>query len=396
MNINSIKKIIKYYLLVLLLAGIFLPTITQAQNDDKNCWTLEQCTRIGEGDWVIDEGCGQGVGGQDLGKCYSKFEPIDLQVSIPLDLGRGGVIESVEGFPEYLKYIYGFFTLVVGVIAVAYVAFGGYQWIIAAGSAEKISQAKATIQGALIGLLLAVGSYVILGMINTRLVNFKDLRPPMIKPTYLILYCDQLEGNVEVYKDGSSVGENPQDSFCGETFFVEGDKSKKCLGRYCDPGTGGCVSTPAAKDGECLDVRNYCDSLNTIQKAKQANVLGIPADMKPIDLNTIEPVYDTFCKTISDSVKTTFETNGQCAWWQSTGFLARKGGCFWYTQEFFVNNNICDEDTCEDFNSMTSNIIYSEPSADDFPACYHDWCNKGCEVTIVGQPVLAHYYCDNK
>lgn len=75
---------------------------------------------------------------------------------------------------NYIKTLYKFFVGIAGILAVIMIAFGGLQWLFSGGSSEKISKAKETIIGAVMGLILALGSYLILNTINPALVSFKS------------------------------------------------------------------------------------------------------------------------------------------------------------------------------------------------------------------------------
>jgi hypothetical protein len=77
-------------------------------------------------------------------------------------------------FILYLQAIYKFFVGIAGILAVFMIMFGGVQWLFAGGSSSKITSAKETIFGSIIGLILVIGSYSILQFINPRLVDFED------------------------------------------------------------------------------------------------------------------------------------------------------------------------------------------------------------------------------
>ena len=56
--------------------------------------------------------------------------------------------------------IRGFLTLL-GVIFMAYIIYGGYQWMTARGNEEQLTKAKAVIRGSIIGLIIVLAAYVI-------------------------------------------------------------------------------------------------------------------------------------------------------------------------------------------------------------------------------------------
>jgi len=81
--------------------------------------------------------------------------------------------------PEYFQYIYYFFLISAGALAVLIVVVGGVQYLLSAGNPGKMQDAKERIVSALLGLLLLVGSYGILYSINPRLILFdvEEIRP---------------------------------------------------------------------------------------------------------------------------------------------------------------------------------------------------------------------------
>jgi hypothetical protein len=69
---------------------------------------------------------------------------------------------------------------IAGILAVVVIMYGGLRWATSAGNEQTISTAKETIISAIVGLLLVLGSYVILNFINPELVNLKYAKVPKI------------------------------------------------------------------------------------------------------------------------------------------------------------------------------------------------------------------------
>lgn len=57
------------------------------------------------------------------------------------------------------------FLIVVGYASVIFIIIGGYQYMIATGSSDKIKAAKDTIRNAIVGLVIALGSVAIVNAI---------------------------------------------------------------------------------------------------------------------------------------------------------------------------------------------------------------------------------------
>ncbi|MDP1892314.1 MAG: pilin, partial [Gemmatimonadaceae bacterium] len=61
---------------------------------------------------------------------------------------------------QYIAAVYQYILGIVGILATVVIVWAGVLWLTAAGNAEKIKLAKEYIAGALIGLVLAFGSYL--------------------------------------------------------------------------------------------------------------------------------------------------------------------------------------------------------------------------------------------
>ncbi|MBI4272531.1 hypothetical protein HY621_01625 [Candidatus Uhrbacteria bacterium] len=64
------------------------------------------------------------------------------------------------------------FALFLGVIALMV---GGAIWILAGGSEKRVGQAQGIIKNSLVGMFLALGSYLFLWIISPNLVQFRDI-----------------------------------------------------------------------------------------------------------------------------------------------------------------------------------------------------------------------------
>jgi hypothetical protein len=125
----------------------------------------------------------RGVGGFFVppGDCYSSTPaPTALSVNI-------GSLSSAT-ITTYIQAIYNYLLGAAAVLAVIVIAVGGFRYIIAAGGAQ-IEEAKKMIVHAIVGLLIAVTSYVLLQTVNPQLTV---LRLPPIKLVRAD-YLDQIQ-----------------------------------------------------------------------------------------------------------------------------------------------------------------------------------------------------------
>lgn len=111
--------------------------------------------------------------------------PFDsLQVSIP-DMARfSDAIVSQEGqdfnitnnwIGEYIIGLYQYAILIIAIFAALTFIIGGVIWITAAGSPARIKEAQSWMISSILGIIIALSSYLILYTINPELVIFKSL-----------------------------------------------------------------------------------------------------------------------------------------------------------------------------------------------------------------------------
>ena len=89
---------------------------------------------------------------------------------IPGYIEEGVEISSLGG---YLQSIFQFAIAAIVVMAVIFVTYGGFLYLTAGDSQQKVDEGKKRIQGAVGGLLLAAASFVILNTLNPQLLNFE-------------------------------------------------------------------------------------------------------------------------------------------------------------------------------------------------------------------------------
>ncbi len=97
---------------------------------------------------------------------------------------------SGRSIPVYISVLYRWlvgFTLILGVIALM---LGGVVWIVAGGNKGTVDKAKGIIKNSLVGIFLALGSYLFLWTMSPNLVQF---RPIIAKPVEEI--AAKLESN---------------------------------------------------------------------------------------------------------------------------------------------------------------------------------------------------------
>ncbi|MDO8260233.1 MAG: pilin, partial [Candidatus Magasanikbacteria bacterium] len=167
LNIYNMKSLIKittkiFLTLIIFCNLFFVFGVEFSYAADKNF--NEECAPS------IDK-CLTGSCKQDMAGTYRCLEYAP-QVYIP------GVVYSqpkgsAKALGEYIKGFYNYAVGITAIVATVVLMIGGFQWIIAGGSGEKIGEAKAWITAALSGLVLALSSYMILSLVNPKLVNLE-------------------------------------------------------------------------------------------------------------------------------------------------------------------------------------------------------------------------------
>ncbi len=88
-------------------------------------------------------------------------------------------------FYTYVSYVYKFGIGAVGICAMLMIIIGGYMYMAAAGNNASMENAKGVITDAVVGLILAFASYLILYVINPDLVRIKKMEPmPILSQEY--------------------------------------------------------------------------------------------------------------------------------------------------------------------------------------------------------------------
>lgn len=115
---------------------------------------------------------------------------INVALQIPIS-GKQSIQVCVGNFcggiGEYISIIYQWAVAFAAVLAVLAFSFAGILWLVAGGDQSKTSESKKIMGNAIMGLLLALGSYLALTTINPGLVHFQPIRVPAVKSITLNL-----------------------------------------------------------------------------------------------------------------------------------------------------------------------------------------------------------------
>jgi hypothetical protein len=82
---------------------------------------------------------------------------------------------SSNSIGDYIRTVFVAFIWVVGILATVMVIYGGVKWVAAAGNAGRIKDARDIVDSAIIGVIIALTSVVLLNLINPGLTRFNGL-----------------------------------------------------------------------------------------------------------------------------------------------------------------------------------------------------------------------------
>jgi hypothetical protein len=116
--------------------------------------------------------------------------PLLTQAAGPFDYIPMENIPGFEGqatdFYQYISSVYKFGIWAIGIAALLMISIGGYMYITSAGNNSSMEKAKGVITDAIVGLVLALGAYLLLYVINPDLVKITKLpviKAPVTAPT---------------------------------------------------------------------------------------------------------------------------------------------------------------------------------------------------------------------
>ena len=103
-----------------------------------------------------------------------KFTP---ELGIP-GLLPTGVPITVTGstLGEYVRVIFVYFIWSITILGVVMVIYGGVKWVAAAGNPGRINDARSVVNSAIVGVVIALTSIVMLNIINPNLTSFRSLK----------------------------------------------------------------------------------------------------------------------------------------------------------------------------------------------------------------------------
>lgn len=145
--------------------------VPACQGNEKYCSEVDECIRWDQMKLATEE-----VDEDALGAPRKVIFTPNVTIPGSKYFNRGEpIIVTGQTFGEYIAAFYFYFVSIAGILAVVMMMYGGILYVISTGNQQKISEAKDVITSSLIGLLIALGSYAILLLINPNLVKFDGI-----------------------------------------------------------------------------------------------------------------------------------------------------------------------------------------------------------------------------
>jgi len=125
-----------------------------------------------------------------------------------IDCATGGYC-AIPWIGEYIAAMFKYGVGLAAMLAVIMMMIGGFVWLSSGGSPDRIGKAKEFISSALIGLFLALFSYLMLYTINPRLVASESILVPNIQSvTYQSVCCNDGTWVQQEQKGDVTVGDS--------------------------------------------------------------------------------------------------------------------------------------------------------------------------------------------
>ncbi len=237
------KKIWLKVLILIMVSFIFMPNIAQAA-------PMEGCK-------ITDET-----------KIYKPIRinfplPNITSEPIPVDQGNGRItnVYEVKNLQCFIIGIYTYFAGVVGILATVMIMYGGVKYLISMGSPQRMSDAKDTIFSAVVGLVLVLGAYMLLNLINPNLTDLKVANIDSIVPTDG--FCSA--GATPVVEGEDQCGDKGID-VDKKTNCIFSDCSLEMSGAVCDKGQyAGYDAGYVYSDAEvyaCVSYKDRCEAID--------------------------------------------------------------------------------------------------------------------------------------
>lgn len=286
--------------------------VLAAANPEANpmCWKEEDCIRqrkvlisdqkVAAEGWIQN---GDPVCDSDWGTCLAG-NVTKAQVSFGGDA-------TFTDIGIYIKTVYNYTMVIIGILGVVVLIIAGAQWITSAGNSTTIAAAKKRIGGVIIGLFIAYMSYNILNTINPATINLRLpqiwlLRsvplgePPCLEQagksgidyyTKLPISTEFLDAYKKIKPDTSLTESHSamlHETWCGVVYNLPTPPGGVCKGSFCKGREDSGTSNPVVLCGDNHPCSCYFDAKSQKSYCKGSNLGGT------INVNGTQPIEDWY------------------------------------------------------------------------------------------------------
>lgn len=141
-------------------------------------------------------------------------EPITFKPELAIPgLFSGETVITGTSIVSYVRVIFIMFIWTVGILATVMVIYGGIKWVAAAGNPGRINDARDVINNAIIGVVIALTSIVLLNTINPSLVRLRGIDINTVRKELTQFYSDV---DSSIAKCTATLMKGDPDHVCGD------------------------------------------------------------------------------------------------------------------------------------------------------------------------------------
>ena len=170
---------------------------------------------------------------------------------------------NIPWIAMYIGEAYRYGVVIGSVLSVIMMMIGGLMYILGGFNQTMITKAKGFMTGGVIGIVLLLGSYIMLNMVNPNLVKLKPLQMEVAKEEipFTATFCDEAGKNgfavvdTEWNKGNDNCGAPLPIKLANATAYTT-STGLTCISNYCK-GKKSCVQSLETNKWECADVAMY-------------------------------------------------------------------------------------------------------------------------------------------
>ncbi|MBI4123094.1 MAG: hypothetical protein HY458_01880 [Parcubacteria group bacterium] len=125
-----------------------------------------------------------------------------LELEYPQVPGGAQPPNEVRSLPNFIKYMFNLGIAVAGLAAFVSFVYGGFRYVSSAGNPGALSDAREQIKASLLGLVLLLGSWLLLTTINPQLVILKIDKDANFSKQGVILFAGDNCGSTKGLREG--------------------------------------------------------------------------------------------------------------------------------------------------------------------------------------------------